>query len=390
MRKVFISLFISVAVAMIGVGIIAPILPLYANTFAASGTSVGIVFAAFSLSRALLGPFLGRVSDRIGRKRMLIFGLAGYAVVSILYVAANSLWQLGLFRLLQGAASVMITPIAQAYIGDITPSGKEGRYMNLFYSSMFLGMAIGPMLGGELSELWSYQMAFYAMGTLSLVALILITATLPADDSKSKHHRKPASDIVPIRELMKNDAVKAICVYMATRGFWRQGFNTFYPLFAAATSGLGEGSVGIILSVYMFGGGLLQIPFGFLADRYPKFPQIIIGSTLAPLLLLLVPFVHSVWGVALIMFGIGGLSALSRASILVIRTELGREYGMGTMTGLYGGAFAVGQMLGPVTCGVMVDLVGLRGVFPFGSAVGLLGTGFVISRFRRWKNTCSA
>jgi len=72
-RKVFISLFISVAVAMIGVGIIAPILPLYAKTFAASGTSVGIVFAAFSLSRALLGPFLGRVSDRIGRKRMLIY-----------------------------------------------------------------------------------------------------------------------------------------------------------------------------------------------------------------------------------------------------------------------------------------------------------------------------
>jgi len=142
--------------------------------------------------------------------------------------------------------------------------------------------------------------------------------------------------------------------------------------------------------VYMLGGGLLQIPFGFLADRYPQFPQIIIGSTLAPLLLLLVPFVHCVWGVAFIMFAIGGLSALSRASILVIRTKLGRTHGMGTITGMQGGAFAVGQMIGPVMCGVIVDLVGLRAVFPFGSAIGLIGTGFVISRFRRWKNACSA
>jgi len=388
-RRVFISLFVAVAIAMIGVGIIAPILPLYTKTFAASGTSIGIVFGAFSLSRALLGPLLGRVSDRIGRKRMLIFGLASYAVVSILYVIASNLWQLGFFRLLQGAASVMITPIAQAYVGDITPCGKEGRYMNLFQSAMFLGMAVGPLLGGELSKLWSYEMAFYAMGVLSLVGLVLIMATVPADDAKSKHHREPKGDVVPLREVMKDDAVQAICIYVSTRGFWRQGFNTFYPLYAAATSGLGEGSAGIILSVYMLGGGLLQIPFGFLADRYPQFPQIIIGSTLAPLLLLLIPFVHCVWGVALIMFVIGGLSALSRASITAIRTKLGRTHGMGTMTGLQGGTFAVGQMIGPVMCGVVADLVGLRAVFPFGSAIGLIGTGFVISRFRRWKNACS-
>ncbi len=126
MKQIFVSLFIAVAVAMIGVGIIAPILPLYAKSFAASGLSIGLIFSAFSFSRSLLGPLVGRLSDRVGRKRILMIGLAGYTVVSLLYVAAMSLWQLGLFRLLQGAASVMVTPIAQAYIGDITPPGKEG------------------------------------------------------------------------------------------------------------------------------------------------------------------------------------------------------------------------------------------------------------------------
>lgn len=385
MNYAFISLFIAVAVTMIGIGIIAPILPLYASTFAASGVSIGLVFSAFSISRALLGPLLGRLSDRVGRKRMLLFGLGGYAIVSILYVLAMSLWQLGVFRLLQGAASVMVTPIAQAYIGDMTPPGKEGRYMTLFYSSMFLGMAIGPILGGGLSELWSYQAAFYAMGALSILALLLIARTLPADHGQpARAHTAAEDDIVPLRKVMQNNAVRAICTYVATRGIWRQGFNTFYPLFAVAASGLGEASIGAVLSSYMFGGAILQIPFGFLADRFRRFPQILIGSALAPLLLLAVPFLHSLRSVLIITFAIGGLSAFSRASILAIRTELGRTHGMGTLAGLHGGSFAAGQMLGPLVCGGVADLIGLRAVFPFGAGVGLLGTAFVAKWLRHW------
>lgn len=388
MRRAFISLFAAVAVAMMGVGIIAPILPLYAETFTASGVSIGIVFAAFSISRSLLGPVVGRFSDRVGRKRILVAGLAGYAVVSVLYVVAASLWQLGLFRLLQGVASVMVTPIAQAYIGDITPVGREGRYMNLFYSSLFLGMALGPLVGGGLSSLWSYSAAFYAMGGLSVIALLMVARAVPPD---GKHQENTAvvptrvEEIVPLRDVVKNDAVKGICMYVATRGFWRQGFNTFYPLYAVATAGLGEASIGTVLSVYMLGGGLLQIPFGFLADRLPRMPQIVLGSVLAPLLLLAIPFVHHVWTVIVITFLIGALSALSRASVIAIRTELGRTHGMGTLAGLQGGAFAVGQMFGPLAFGVVADYVGLTAVFPFGSAVGLLGSGFVVAWFRRWR-----
>ncbi len=229
MKRVFISLFAAVAVAMMGVGIISPILPLYAETFTASGVSIGIVFAAFSISRSLLGPLVGRFSDHVGRKRILVAGLAGYALVSLLYVVAMSLWQLGLFRLLQGVASVMVTPIAQAYIGDITPVGREGRYMNLFYSSLFLGMALGPLIGGGLSSLWSYNTAFYSMGGLSIFALLMVARAVPPDRRHTAVVER-AQGIIPLRDVAKNDAVKGICMYVATRGFWWQGFKTFYPL----------------------------------------------------------------------------------------------------------------------------------------------------------------
>jgi len=308
MWKTFASLFFAVAVAMLGIGIIAPILPLYVETFSASGLMIGIIMGAFSLSRGLLGPFVGRLSDRMGRKRFILAGLGIFAVVSLFYSLAGTIWQLILVRIFQGAASVMVTPIAQGYVGDITPIGQEGRMMNLFYSSMFIGVGLGPLLGGVLTDLWSYHAAFAGMGILSALSLLLIAVTLPTDHGQAKklpEEQRPRS-IIPLRQIAKNDAVKAILAYVATRGFWRQGFNTFYPLFAVSMLGWSASEVGYIMSGYFIAGGLF-----------------------------------------------------------------------------HGSAFASGQMIGPVVCGVAVDVFGLSAVFPFGSLIGGLGSLAVILWLKR-------
>jgi predicted MFS family arabinose efflux permease len=223
------------------------------------------------------------------------------------------------------------------------------------------------------------------MGGLSLLASILVAITVPTDHVRP-HARVEKKSILPLSKVIKNDGVKAICVYVATRGFWRQGFNTFFPLFAATNTELGEASIGLVLSVYLIGGGLLQIPFGFLADRFPRFPQIILGSTIPPLLLIAVPFMSRIETILVVMFVIGALSALSRASILALRTELGRTHGMGTLAGLQGSAFAAGQMVGPPASGLVSDSLGVSAVFPFGAAIGLLGSGFVLVSLRRWRH----
>lgn len=383
-RRIFATLFFATATAQVGLGIISPILPLYAKTFAASGLQIGIVFAAFSISRALLGPAIGRLSDRIGRKPLIVGGLALYAAVSVLYAFAGSLWQLGLFRFVQGIASVMVTPIAQAYVGDLTPPGSEGRTLNAFYASQFVGLAIGPLLGGGIGAAWSYEMSFYAMGGLSVASLILVAFTVPTDETTKRRREPKKAAMVPLRQVVTNDAVKAMFVYFATRGFWRQAFSTFYPLYAVTAFAASEAEIGIVLSAYTFAEGLLQIPFGYLADRYPRVRQIVIGSVFAPLVLLAVPFVGSIWAVAALTVAMGAFSALGRASLVAIRTELGRTHGMGTLAGIQGSAFAAGQMVGPLASGAVVDAAGLWSVFPFGSLVGCIGTGLVIVWIRRW------
>lgn len=387
MVRIFASLFFATATAQLGLGIISPILPLYAKTFAASATEIGLVFTSFSVSRALLGPVVGRLSDRIGRRPLILAGLLIYAAVSVLYASAGSLWMLGAFRFLQGIASVMVTPIAQAYVGDLTPKGREGRYLNAFYSSQFIGMAFGPLLGGVIGGTWSYAAAFYVMGALSVLSLVLVYLTVPVDQTARERRVTQPKQIAPLREVMSNHAVKAMLAYFVTRGFWRQSFNAFYPLYAVVAFSVDEASVGLVLSTYMFAEGLLQIPFGFLADRYPRIRQIVVGSVFAPLVLIAVPFVGAPWAVALLTFAMGAFSALGRSSLVAIRTELGRSHGMATLAGIQGSAFAVGQALGPLMTGAVVDAVGILSVFPLGSAVGCLGTALVLFWMRRWLRT---
>jgi DHA1 family multidrug resistance protein-like MFS transporter len=381
----FVSLFVATAVALVGIGIIAPILPLYAKTFAASKLDLGIAFAAFPLSRAAIGPLVGRLSDRIGRRRMILVGLVAFTIVSFLYTVVGSLWHLGLLRLVQGAASMLVTPIAQAYVGDITPRARVGLMTNAFYSSMFVGVSLGPLIGGWVGETWSHEAAFVAMGILSVMALLMVALWVPADHGARRPVPFERRRSAGFRELVKLDSVKGIMLYFASRGFWRQGMNSFYPLYAAATFGFGEANIGYILSAYFFGGAVLQIPFGYLADRFRRMPQIVIGALGGPALLIVVPFVRWLPGILGIMFAIGALSALARASMLGIRTEIGKTHGMGALAGLHGSSFAAGQVIGPPVSGLVADGLGLFWVFPLWNVVGLATAAAAVRWFRNWR-----
>jgi len=380
MLATFIPLFIAVSAAMMGMGIISPIMPLYIRSFGAGGMAVGAVFAAFSVSRLLLGPVAGVLSDRVGRKRLIVWGLGAYAAVSVLYVVAQNLWQLGLFRLLHGVGSILVTPIAQAYVGDLTPVGWEGRITNIFYASMFAGMALGPLLGGYLVEGVSLEAPFYAMGILSLIALIGVAKWVP-DDRKAP--RGGVLRAAPnLRAALRSPAVMGMIVYFATRGLWRQSFNSFWPLLAAS-HGHSEAAIGLVLTGYLVGEGLFQIPFGYLADRFPRLPQIAIGALLSPLPMFFVPWVRNLWAVVVLSAAMGVGSALGRASVLAIRTEAGRSHGMGTLAGVQNSAFAAGQMLGPIVAGTAFDLFGISSPMYLGAVLGVAGGALAVLLFSR-------
>lgn len=130
--RIFSTLFLVIFVTTLGLGIVAPLMPIFAESLGATGIWLGIIFSGFSISRVLFMPLIGRLSDRRGRKRFITAGLLLYAVLSLLYPAAGSVYTLVAVRLIHGFASAMVFPIAMAYVAEVSSKGSEGKTMGTF------------------------------------------------------------------------------------------------------------------------------------------------------------------------------------------------------------------------------------------------------------------
>jgi MFS family permease len=376
-RATFAGLSLASMAAMLCMGILLPILPNYAKNLGASGAVVGVIFAGFALSRGIFSPLFGRISDQYGRKNMILVGLTLYVGLSFGYSLLHHLFLLAILWFAQGIASAMVTPIAQSYVGDITPEGKEGRVMNLFYFAKFGGAAIGPVVGGYLVDHFSINAPFYAMCGVTFAALILIWFVVPEATISKKKQEKAFQFKKTFFTVLKDRKMKGIISYMVGRGFYRRGFNAFFPLYAVTIASLSESQVGIVLSCYMITGTLLQYPFGWLADRLIDYRAelIAIGGTVAAATMLFIPsFTFLSWLVILVIIK-GIFSTFSRAPTVAVRTERGRIYGMGAVTGAAITGSSAGQVLGPIGFGAISDLFSIPASFYTGAAVGLLTTG---------------
>jgi multidrug resistance protein len=375
-RLTFVGLSLASLAVMLCLGILLPILSNYAKNLGASGAVVGIIFAGFALSRGIFSPLFGRISDQYGRKNMIVAGLILYVGLSLGYSLLHHLFVLAILWFVQGIASAMVAPIAQSYVGDITPEGKEGRVMNLFYFAKFGGAAIGPVVGGYLIDHFSINAPFYAMFGTTLAALIIILFVVPEAPTTGKNQEKPFQFKKSFLTVLRDRKMKGIISYMVGRGFYRRGFNAFFPVYAVTIASLSESQVGIVLSCYMITGTLLQYPFGWLADRLKDYRAelIVLGGTIAAATMIFIPsFTFLSWLVVLVIIK-GIFSTFSRAPTVAVRTERGRIYGMGAVTGVAITGVSAGQIVGPIGFGVISDLFSIPASFYTGAAVGLLTT----------------
>jgi MFS family permease len=372
-RKVFPLLALPIFTSMLGVGIISPLLPLYAENLGASGIWIGIVFASFSISRTIIMPFAGRLSDRRGQKLVLSIGLLASSIISLGYIWANSIPQLTLVRLIHGAAGGMIQPIAQAYIGDISPKGEEGKWMGYFNAAFFTGFGFGPLMGGVLTDHFGMTVAFSAMGGLNLLAFLLVALFLP-EVRPGKMAASPPS----FKEMSSSGMVKGLFSFQLAFSLGRGTFATFLPIFAGIYLGLSPTLIGVLLAVNILMMSLLQVYGGNIADRSNRKALVIVGSLISLSHLALIPLGGNFWQLLGIcaLGGISGAMATPAASALSV--EEGRRFGMGSTMAILAMAFGIGMGIGPLLGGVIADFVDINSVFYFGASVGVIGTGLFI------------
>jgi len=353
---------------MLGIGIIVPLLPIYAESLGASGFWIGVIFSGFSISRSIFMPIVGRWSDRSGRKIFIAIGLFIYAISSLGYILSDTVAELVAVRLLQGFSAAMILPIAFAYVGEISPTDREGGYMGVFSVSLFAGFGLGPMLGGLIKDHFGLDADFYAMGSLCLLAFFLVLVLLP-----ELHLNRELEEPSSYADIMRSPATKGLIIFRFSNSFARGLLLTFVPLFAHGTLGLTPSHIGIILSSNILLISLLQAPFGFMADRFGRKHLVFWGSLWFGLGVAFIPHVRNfaqIFALNILLGSIGAL-ALPAANALVV--EEGRKHGMGALMAIFNVSMSMGLAAGPILGGIIADLVGLPPIFYFGGMVGTAG-----------------
>lgn len=379
-RRAFPALFLAIFSAMMGVGIISPLLPLYATSLGAVGIWVGLIFGAFSLSRMVAMPVVGRLSDLHGRKGFILAGLAMYSVFSFAYTLTDNLHIFILIRVLHGLGSAMVVPVAMALIGEMSPPGREGEYMGTITLAMFAGFGAGPLIGGLLHDQWGMAINFYSLTGLSTISFFLVLLLLPR-----RIGLKLNTISIPLHygEILKSKLVRGLALYRFVNALGRGAIMCYLPLFAYNKMGLTPAQIGLVLSIFILLISFLQRPFGKLADRFSRPLLIVCGTVASAAMFLLLPSCRSFTELLLVLVPMGVASAISLPAATAMMVGEGKSMGMGSIMALFNLAFSAGLGLGPILGGLVEGRWQISAVFYFASLA--LVSGIFVFAYYLWR-----
>ena len=364
-KRIFFSLYSAVLSTMVGVGIVIPLLPRYVSSMGASGIWIGAIFSAFALSRAIFLPVFGKLSDTHGRRRLILIGLCAYSLISVVYMLAGTVIEITALRFLHGIASAMVLPIAIAYIGDIAPVGEEGRFVGSFASSITLGMSLGPLIGGVISDIFNMNAVFLSMTALSMVALITCLLFLP--DIKPKQGVK-----TPITSIIQYKPLRGPILYQMMYAFANGTFMVFVPIIAIHGGDLSASEVGVVILASVLSTTVFHHFFSRFSDHFGRYHQIACGAALIGASLLIVPEFHSLYAylICALLMGIG--RGLSLPAMYALVTVAGRDVGQGSASGVINTTLAVGLIISPLISGTVMDISGISMVFYLSGVISII------------------
>jgi DHA1 family tetracycline resistance protein-like MFS transporter len=345
MTRPLLIIFLTIFVNLIGFGIIVPLLPFYAETFGASPIVIGLLFAVFSLCQLISAPALGDLSDRYGRRPVLVFSLTGTVVSFVMLALAHSVAMLFLARIVDGLSGGNIST-ARAYVADITEPKDRARAYGLIGAAFGLGFVMGPALSGMLVRV-SYTAPIWAAAALTLVATAMAWLWLP-----ETIHRAQAGTGNPLSylpELLRRPVMRRVLTIDFVYWFSFAIFQTTFSLFAARRFGFDASRTGYLFAGFGLLGAVIQ--GGFIRPivrRAGDKSTFIAGIIFSCLGLVGAALAHSVglFVLALVPLAIGMGFGHPTVSSLISRAGRGDE--QGRVQGAASAVESLGRTLGPV------------------------------------------
>jgi DHA1 family multidrug resistance protein-like MFS transporter len=393
-RKQIIILSFTLIVVMVGFGMVIPIFPFYIERLGASGSELGLLVATSALLEFIFAPVWGGISDRIGRKPVLMLGMVGYALSSLLFGLSTQLWMLFASRALSGILSSATLATALAYIGDSTSEEDRGGGMGILGAAMALGVILGPGMGGWLAG-GSLSTPFFIAAGLSLVSLLLILFLLPESLPVEARKRTGGKvSTVQFGELWRAlfSPIGILLCMVSLFSFALTNFEAIFGLYALEKFGYGPERVGTILMVVAIvstiGKGALTGPttkrwgeamvikVSLLASSV-GFAVLLLANTYVTILLATGFFILSKTLLRPAAFSL--ISKHATPSTALRRGSgqgSGHRVGQGVAMGLSNSFMSLGRIAGPIWAGFVFDI---HVNYPYLSGVVIMFIGFLAS-----------
>ena len=376
-RNIFILSF-TLVVATLGFGVIIPIIPFYMESLGAGGTELGLLIASYAVMRLIFAPIWGSVSDKVGRKPILMIGILGYGITMVLFGLATELWMLFAARILSGILSSATSPTTMAYIGDSTSEEDRGGGMGIMGAAVGLGTIFGPALGGLLAG-ESLSMPFFIAGGMSILALVLIAIFLPESLPVDARQMSIKGIQLPKVGLWRQALASPIGILLVLAFVLTSGMMIFYGIFglyALDRFNYGPEQVGMIFMVVGLVSAVTQgLLTGPLTKRWGEAPVIKAAMLASSIGFILMILADTFWKVMLSI----GVFIFATALLIPTVTSLTSkraESMQGMAMGLSNSFMSLGRIVGPLWAGFVYDI---NLIFPYISGAVIMVVGFLVS-----------
>lgn len=370
-------LLITIFIDVTGFGMVLPLLPYYAVTFGVGSTALGVLVASFALMQFISSPILGQLSDKVGRRPILLVSILTSVASFAFFALATSFWGLLLSRVVAGLATEI--SVAQAYIADITEVRDRAKGMGRVGAVHGAGFIIGPALGGVLSP-YGFTAAGWVAALLALVNLGFVFFFLPESldpRQKDEGSQTRVGILASLRRALSRPWMGSVLLIFFIVSFAFSAFPVIMPLFAMTFFGLGS----VEMSFFFVYTGLVQIVFqgivvGSIASRIGEAKMIAVGLTVMTIgVLLLVFFPSLVMFLVLITITFLGIGLLNTAIPSYI-SKITPVTERGGVMGVTQSVSSIARVPGPLVAGAVFEYAGVLAPFLLSAVLLMVATLF--------------